>query len=146
MKIVELIPVEHNRKIGEQCPYIEPNVTEDSIFYVDGEPIGFYLTKMPEKMCKLADLANAEFQSKNVPKSIIDRARAIEQLTARADIKEKYAHKKGSEVSQMSTLLGSIPPKPIVRRHYSTISAVHREKKAFIFIKSMLLLAKEANN
>jgi hypothetical protein len=74
MKRVDLIKVEHNVKIGDKCEYIEPNVTEDSIFYADGEPIGFYLTKMPEKMCKLADLANKEFRSKNVPKSLMARA------------------------------------------------------------------------
>ena len=51
MKRVDLIKVEHNVKIGDKCKYIEPNVTEDSIFYADGEAIGFYITKMPEKMC-----------------------------------------------------------------------------------------------
>jgi hypothetical protein len=60
---------------------------------------------MPEKMCKLADLANAEFRSKNVPKKIMNRASAIEQLTARADIKEKYKDKKGLEVSQMAVFV-----------------------------------------
>jgi hypothetical protein len=144
MKRIDLTEVKHNRKIGEACEYIEPNVTEDCIFYADGEPIGFYLTKMPEKMCKLADLANAEFRSKNVPKSLMNRASAINQLTARADIKEKYKDKKGFEVSQMSALLGSIPPKPMVRRPYPTISAVHRNKNAQTFIKAMLLLAKES--
>jgi hypothetical protein len=39
MKRIDLIPIEHNRKIGEACEYIEPNVTEDCIFYADGEPI-----------------------------------------------------------------------------------------------------------
>ena len=56
MKRVDLVPVEHNRKIGEACEYIEPNITEDCIFYDNGEPVGFYLTKMPEKMCKLAEI------------------------------------------------------------------------------------------
>jgi hypothetical protein len=41
-------------------------------------------------------------------------------------------------------LLGSIPPKPMVRRPYPTISVVHREKTAQTFIKAMLLLAKES--
>jgi hypothetical protein len=72
MKRIDLIKVEHSRKIGDACEYIEPNVTEDCIFYADGEPIGFYLTKMPEKMCKLADLANVEFRSKNVKKTVIN--------------------------------------------------------------------------
>jgi hypothetical protein len=144
MKRIDLIKVEHNRKIGEACEYIEPNVTEDCIFYADGEPIGFYLTKMPEKMCKLADLANAEFRSNNVPKSKMNRASAINQQSAREDIKEKYKDKKGSEVSQMSVILGSIPPKPMVRRPYASISSVHSVKTAQTFIKAMLLLAKES--
>jgi hypothetical protein len=144
MERVDLIQVEHNRKMGGVCEYIEPNITEDCIFYADGEPIGFYLTKMPEKMCKLADLANAEFRSKNVPKSKMNRASAINQQSAREDIKEKYKDKKGSEVSQMSVILGSIPPKPMVRRPYASISSVHSVKTAQTFIKAMLLLAKES--
>ena len=144
MKRVDLVPVEHNRKIGEACEYIEPNVTEDCIFYADGEPIGFYLTKMPEKMCKLADLANAEFRSKNVPKALMDRITSIKQKSAIKEIKEKFAHQKGQEVEQYSTLLGSIPPKPIVRRPYATISKVHSEIKAQTFIKAMLMLARES--
>jgi len=144
MKRVDLVPVEHNKKIGEACEYIEPNITEDCIFYADGEPIGFYLTKMPEKMCKLADLANAEFRSKNVPKALMDRITSIKQKSAIKEIKEKFAHQKGQEVEQYSTLLGSIPPKPIVRRPYATISKVHSEKKAQTFIKAMLMLAKES--
>jgi len=144
MKRVDLILVKHNRKIGGACEYIEPNITEDCIFYADGEPIGFYLTKMPEKMCKLADLANAEFRSKNVPKALMDRITSIKQKSAIKEIKEKFAHQKGQEVEQYSTLLGSIPPKPIVRRPYATISKVHSEKKAQTFIKAMLMLAKES--
>lgn len=144
MKRVDLIQVEHTRKIGEACEYIEPNVTEDCIFYADGEPIGFYMTKMPDKMCKLADLADKEFRSKNVPKALMDRITSIKQKSAIKEIKEKFAHQKGQEVEQYSTLLGSIPPKPIVRRPYATISKVHSEIKAQTFIKAMLLLAKES--
>ena len=67
MKQVNLTQQKHETKIGKQCPYIEANITEDSIFYLDGEPVGFYMTQMTDKMCKLADIANKEFQSKNVP-------------------------------------------------------------------------------
>ena len=144
MKRIDLIEVKHERKIGKACEYIEPNVTEDCIFYADGEPIGFYLTKMPEKMCKLADLANAEFRSKNVPKALMDRITSIKQKSAIKEIKEKFAHQKGQEVEQYSTLLGSIPPKPIVRRPYATISKVHSEIKAQTFIEAMLMLARES--
>ncbi len=138
MKRIDLVKVDHNRKIGDVCEYIEPNVTEDCIFYADGEPIGFYMTKMPEKMCKLADLANAEFNSKNVPKSLMDRI---------SSVKGKFkntATNIGQGVEQMSVILGSIPPKPMVRRPYASRSSVHSVKSAQTFIKAMLLLAKES--
>jgi hypothetical protein len=135
MKRIDLIQVEHNRKIGDVCEYIEPNVTEDCIFYADGEPIGFYLTKMPDKMCKLADLANAEFRSKNVLKTIMDRGQPTK-------INGKWDYT--GIVRQYSSLLGAIPPKPHVRRPYPTIAKTHSTKEAQTFIKAMLLLAKES--
>ena len=138
MKRFDLIKVEHTTKIGQDCPYIEPNVTKDCIFYVDGEAIGFYLTKMPEKMCKLADLANHEFRSKNVPKSLMNRSDAVKKFMS-GGMKEM---KKG--VSQYSTILGSTPPRPHMRRPYPSISSVHSINTAQTFIKSMLLLAKES--
>lgn len=138
MKRVDLIQVEHNRKIGQSCEYIQPNVKEDCVFYVDGEPIGFYLTKMPDKMCKLADLANAEFNSKNVNKTSLDR-----KPTDGFD-EEKGIWKYKNVVKQMSAILGSVPPKPHMRRPYPSISRVHEEKKSQTFIKAMLLLAKES--
>jgi hypothetical protein len=140
MKRIDLIQVEHNRKIGDKCEYIEPNVTEDCIFYVDDEAIGFYLTKMPEKMCKLADLANAEFRSKNVPKSMMARAGKLRALQAGKSKEE--ANK--IDVEQYSTILGSIPPKALMRREYENRSSVHSVKSAQTFIKAMLLLAKES--
>ena len=142
MKRIDLIEVEHNRKIGSVCEYIEPNVTEDCIFYSDGNPIGFYLKKMPEKMCKLADLANAEFRSKNVPKSIMNRLTAVKGLLKT----EWEGSGEVAEVSQMSVILGSIPPKPMVRRPYASRSSVHSVESAQIFIKAMLLLAKESES
>lgn len=131
MKRIDLIEVEHNRKIGGICEYIEPNVLEDSIFYADGEPIGFYLTKMPEKMCKLADLANLELRSKNVPKTMMDR-------------KKPLGNGEYLVVSQYSTILGGCPPKPHMRRPYPSQSSVHSVKSAQTFIKAMLLIAKES--
>jgi hypothetical protein len=139
MKRIDLIEVKHERKIGESCEYKEPNIIEDCIFYADGEPIGFYLTKMPEKMCKLADLANAELKSKNVPKSEMVRSSAV------MDGYEKNG-KRGTEnlIEQMSCILGSVPPRPQMRRPYASISSVHSVKTAQTFIKAMLLLAKES--
>jgi hypothetical protein len=137
MKRIDLIQIEHNRKIGEACEYIEPNVTEDCVFYADGEPIGFYLTKMPEKMCKLADLANLELRSENTPKTKMNRPTV-------GGYNEKTGKGIYKYVSQYSTILGSCPPKPHMRRPYPTLSSVHSVKSAQTFIKAMLLLAKES--
>lgn len=134
MKRIDLVKVDHKVKIGDVCEYIEPNVTEDCIFYADGEPIGFYMTKMPDKMCKLADLANSEFRSKNVPKS--NMARGVSSEMMRNKIK--------NTLSQFSTILGSVPPKPHFQRPYAQNSSVHSVKSAQTFIKAMLLLAKES--
>ena len=141
MKRIDLIKVEHNVKIGNRCEYFEPNVTEDSIFYADGEAIGFYLTKMPEKMCKLADLANKEFRCKNVPKSLLERSDVFSKVYEEG-MTRKQAKAQGT--IQMSTILGAIPPKPHMQRPYASISSVHSSKTAQTFIKAMLLLAKES--
>ena len=133
MKKIDLTPQNHSRKVGHKCEYIEPNVTEDSIFYYEGIPIGFYLTNMPEKMNKLVDLANAEFLSDRVPKSKMSRGT------------KKQAIAKGVEwVEQYSTILGSVPPKAHMRRLYKSIGSVHGIPTAKTFIKAMLLLAKES--
>jgi hypothetical protein len=142
MKRIDLIEVGHSRKIGEKCEYIEPNVTEDSVFYIDGEPIGFYMTKMTEKMCKLADLANAEFRSKNVPKAMMARAGKLRALQMGKSKEEAEQ----IDVEQYSTILGSIPPNALMRREYKNRSSVHGVKAAQTFIKAMLLLAKESEN
>ena len=137
MKKIELKKIEHNVKIGDVCEYIEPNVIEDCIFYEDGVPVGFYLSKMPEKMCKLANLADKELRSKNVPKMMMTRLRTD-------GVDEKGVNKYKNKVAQYSTILGSIPPKPHMRRPYPTRSSVHSKKTAQTFIKAMLLLAIES--
>jgi hypothetical protein len=138
MKRIDLTPIQHTRKIGEECEYIEPNVTEDSLFYSDGKLIGFYLTKMPERMCKLADLANSEFRSNNVPKSSMDR-----KSTDGFD-EERGIYKYKNVVKQWSVVIGATPPKAHMRRPYPSMSSVHSVKTAQTFIKAMLMLAKES--
>lgn len=139
MKRINLQQVEHSVKVGDICPYIEPNVTEDCMFYADGEPIGFYITKMPDKMCKIADLANAEFNSSNVPKTEMSRGPQGNKQ------QKKERLRNGVQlVTQMSAILGGVPPKPHMRRPYPTISSVHSVKTAKTFIKAMLMLAKES--
>ena len=137
MKRVDLIQVAHTRKIGEVCEYIEPNVTEDCIFYVDGEPIGFYLTKMPEKMCQLANLADKEFNSNNVPKTEMQRPKMLGFDDNGKGIVDRSC-------KQYSAILGGVAPKPHMRRPYPTQSSIHAVKTAQTFIKAMLLLAKES--
>jgi hypothetical protein len=145
MKRIDLIEVKHNRKIGEACEYIEPNVTEDCIFYVDNEPIGFYLTKMPEKMCNLADLANLEFNSKKVPK-----VKTYRNSTINIAKKHKISLQKAVKlfpnecVEQMSTIIGGVALNRQMGRYYNNLSSVHGVKTAQTFIKAMLLLAKES--
>lgn len=138
MKKIELIEIEHSVKIGDQCPAFEPNVTEDCIFYADGEPVGFFMRQMPEKACKLADLADKELRSKNVPKSSMDR-KPTDGFDA-----EKGIYKYKNVVKQWSVVLGATPPKPHMKRPYPSISSVHQVKSAQTFIKAMLLLAKES--
>jgi hypothetical protein len=133
MKRIDLKQIEHNVKIGDVCGHIDPNVTEDSIFYYENEPIGFYIKdiyKYSDKLGKLADLADKELRSKNVPKSVMKRSSGL--------------HDSEKEVLQYSTIIGSIPPKPQMKRPYASISSVHSVKTAQTFIKAMLLLCKES--
>lgn len=145
MKRIDLQPQQHSVKIGDQCPYIEPNVTEDSLFYADGKLIGFYLTKMPEKMCKLADLANAEFRSSRVRKQTINRVNMKEVIVdGKAVRSDRYAKSQGERVKQLSTQVGSVPPKPHFGRPYPSKMQIHSEKSSDKFVKSLLLLAIES--
>jgi len=137
MKRVDLVKIEHHRKSGETCEYIEPNIVEDCIFYADDKPIGFYMSRMPEQMGRLADLANAELLSSRVPKSVMKR-----QKPDGKNPDGTYKYK--DVVEQYSVILGGVPPKPHMRRNYQTISSVHAIKTAQVFIKSMLLLCKHS--
>lgn len=142
MKTIKLNQLEHNIKIGDQCDFIEANVTEDCLLESNGEIIGFYLhdiSKYSEKLTALLALANKEFRSDNVPKSVMTRSAAVMEGY------EKYG-KRGTEnlVEQYSTILGSVAPRPMMRRPYPTISSVHKNKKASTFVKVMLAAALES--
>jgi hypothetical protein len=130
MKQLELQDLQHGVKVGDVCPALAPNITEDTIFTYEGKPVGFYLRSVPTKMGKVADVANAELRSKRVPKSEMRRSSGL--------------HGDGAEVRQYSTIIGSVPPKPHMRRDYMTRSSVHGVKTAQTFIKAMLLLCREA--
>ena len=133
MKELELIQLPHNVKIGDTCGTIPPNVTEDTIFTIQGEVIGFYIRdigKWSEKAAKLANIANAELRSKNVPKSVMSRSSGV--------------HNPENAVQQYSTIIGSVPPKPLQRRLYPSRSSVHNVPSAKTFVKAMLMLCHEA--
>jgi hypothetical protein len=135
MKKIHLKQINHEVKIGDVCGDINPNITEDSIFYFENEPIGFYISDLSKnfsKAAKLADIADKELRSKRVPKSVMKRSSGF------AD------GNKDKEVLQYSTIIGSCPPKPHMRRPYASISSVHSVETAQTFIKAMLLLCLES--
>ncbi len=136
MKIIELLKIEHKTKIGDVCGNIEPNVTEDSRFFENGECVGFYIRsifKYREKLSKLIDIANAELLSDRVPKSTMKRSSG-------------FIGGSEKEVLQYSAILGAVPPKPHMRRPYPIISSVHNCKTATNFIKAMLLATRESED
>jgi hypothetical protein len=146
MKTIKLQQVEHNIKMGKECPYYEPNIKEDCFLEVDGEVIGFYInnvSKYSERLTKLISVANKEFRSDNVPKSNMSRATVPN--------KEQYElMKKGltdkKRVNQYSTILGGIAPKAQFKRPYPNQSSVHSVKSAQTFIKAMWASCLEAEN
>ena len=138
MKILKLQQVEYNIKIGKQCPYYEPNVKEDCLLELDGEIIGFYIkdvTKYSERLNLLLAVADKEFRSSNVHKSKMDRSNVLAIQQANPGMTRSQARELGT--SQMSAILGSIPPKPQFKRNYATISSIHKEPKSQTFIKAM---------
>lgn len=136
MKHLELKQLNHSVKIGDVCGDIEPTVTEDTIFMSDGKVVGFYLKELTGRIKQLADVANAEFLSDRVPKSFMDRKKPMGH--------DENGKKQYEVIRQFSTILGSIPPKPHMKRPYPSISSVHQVKSAQTFVKAMLLLCKES--
>ena len=146
MKILKLEPKEHEIKVGKDCPYYEPNVKEDCLLELDGEIIGFYINNVNDynkKLFQLLAISNKEFKSDNVPKSLLERSDVFKRVYTEGMTRKQA---KATGVVQMSTILGSIPPKSHMRRPYLTNSAVHREPKAKTFIKAMWAASIEAEN
>lgn len=132
MKKVELKRVDHNVKIGDKCDFKKPTIFEDCLFVENDSIVGFYLkdvSKYSEKSAKLLEISNNEFLSDNVPKSNMNRSTG-----------------EGTKIGvrQFSTILGSIQPRPHMRRPYPSISAVHQNKKAKVFVKAMIMLSYES--
>jgi hypothetical protein len=141
MKQLELVQIPHNVKIGDVCGDIEPNITEDTLFMADGVAVGFYIKELPTKIKQLADIANAELLSDRVPKTEMSRG-------PQGDKAAKLARQKAgiNLVTQYSTILGGIAPKPHMKRNYPSMSSVHQVASAKTFIKAMMMLCKESEN
>ena len=139
MKTLKLEQVEHNKKVGKDCPYYEPNVKEDCLLELDGEIVGFYIRDVKEyseKLNLLLAVAAKEFRGDNVPKTIMDRMSTIANEKDKTKVHNRAASR-AKGCSQYSTILGSIAPNPVMRRPYPNISSVHRDKKAQTFIKAL---------
>lgn len=128
MKQFELTKKEHNVKVGDPAPNKKPNITQDTLFLLDGKPVGFYIHNIGEKYpeaANFANLADLELRSNRVPKSVMTRTDG----------------QKEGKVKQFSTIIGSVPARPHNRRPYHSISSVHLKKTAQTFIKAMWKLS-----
>jgi len=130
MKTLELTKVPHEVKIGDKPEELAPSLFEDSLFVEDGKEVGFYISKIPERLQKLVDVADAELNSSRVPKSEMKRSSG-------------FANDE-NDVRQYSCIIGSIPPKPHMRRPYASKSSVHSHKSAEKFVKAMTMAGREA--
>lgn len=139
MKQIQLVQIQHNTKIGDKCGDIEPNITEDTLFMDGVDIVGFYIKSIDGKLKALVELADAELRSERVPKTEMSRGpqgnkqQKAERAAAGIEL-----------VTQFSTILGSIPPKPHMKRPYPSRSSVHQVKSAQTFVKSMILACRES--
>ena len=62
MKKIELVEVEHNIKVGQECEYKEPNILDDCIFMYEGEPVVFFMNQITGKLKQFIEIANNEVE------------------------------------------------------------------------------------
>ncbi len=130
LPICTLQPLTPKLKIGDTCPEFKPNITDSCILAdPDGTKVGLFLKTLPSDLRNLVNIADNEVNSSRVPKTMMDRKRP---LPPSAGGKKRYL-----VISQYSAILGSVPPKPHMRRAYGTRSSVHSSKTAVTFVKAM---------
>jgi hypothetical protein len=142
MNTMELEAKPHPFKVGDVCPNTEPTIFEDTTFTEQGEVIGLYLKdarQYSDTIGRLLALANREFLSKRVPKSLMARSAGIMK-----GYSEGGARGRENLVEQYSTILGSVPARPHMRRPYPTMSSVHSVKTARTFSRAMIALAQDS--
>ena len=119
-----LTPIKRTLSIGDEVGNIEPNISDDCILVdPDGSHVGLFIKKLPADLQNLVNIADTEILTKRVPKSEMRRSSGL--------------HNEEGEVKQYSTILGSCPPKPHMRRPYASRSSVHAVKSAETFAKAM---------
>ena len=136
------LKIEHPYKRNDKCPYTEPNINDTCLLEAEGEVIGFYIKDLDDvspKMAQLLGIANAEFRTDRVPKQYIDRMATLQIEGSRAEARDKG-------MTQWSTMLGSIPPQPVMKRNYRNQAQIHRVEKAQLFVKAMMGIALESEN
>ena len=122
--ILTLEPNDSGLKIGDAVPDIDANVSQDCILAdKDGTHVGLFLTQLPADLPNFTNIADTEIRTKRVPKSDMRRSSGL--------------HNPAAEVKQYSTILGSCPPKPHMRRPYASRSSVHSVATAKIFCRAM---------
>lgn len=132
-----LTPVNPALSIGDPPPDIQPNISHSCILVdPDGSHVGLFLKKLPDDLCNLVNIADRECNSDRVPKSVMDRKRP---LPPGPDGKLRY-----KVISQYSAILGSVPPKPHMRRSYASRSSVHSVPSARTFVKVMHAIGEQA--
>ena len=99
---LQLKDKEHNFKVGNRCPFIEPNVKEDCLFIYDNEVIGFYKKNLTGKLKKLLEIIDIEFRSKRVPKSLLERSDVFQAVYKEGKTRKNA---KATQTVQMSTIL-----------------------------------------
>jgi len=124
LSTITLSPIKRTLSIGDEVGNIEPNISDDCILVdPDGSHVGLFIKKLPADLQNLVNIADTEILTKRVPKSEMRRSSGL--------------HNEEGEVKQYSTILGSCPPKPHMRRPYATRSSVHAVKSAETFAKAM---------
>lgn len=143
MKRLELKKVASEIRIGDRTPILEPNIFEDCILCENGEEIGFYIKDLREysdKLTNLMKIADLEFRSARVPKLLLERSDVFQAVYKDGKTRKQA---RAEKTIQYSTIIGSIPPKPQLRRPYASYSSAHNVETAKPFIKSMILAASE---
>tara|TARA_R110000744_G_scaffold315533_1_gene422398 strand:+ start:1114 stop:1923 length:810 start_codon:yes stop_codon:yes gene_type:complete len=143
MKIVHISNNGSEIRTGTRVGSIEPNIFDDCQLIENDEVVGFYISdvnKYSQKLVKLMTLANSELRTNRVPKSLLERSDVFSAVYKDGKTRKQA---KAEQTVQYSTIIGSIPSKPHMRRPYHNKSSVHSVESAGKFIKAMRLAAGE---